>query len=330
MIGFMLILALILALILLAIPHLIWFLLFLFGKIFGFHPAYSAFGLTALGLVVLCWSIMAYGYFIGRWQSRVTSLDYVNNTIPASFNGYKIVHISDLHLSTFDDNKKKLKIIVDKINGLEPDLVCFTGDLVTEGVKEAEPYIDDLRRIRAKDGIVSILGNHDFMIYSFRGRPPAERDEEVDSLTVFERERLGWILLRNENRVIERGDDKITIIGVDNQNCADQGFHTLSRGDLQQAMNGTDGFRILLTHDPSHWNCEVVPDTDIPLTLCGHTHAAQIRIFGWTPAKWVFDQTDGRYDQDGQTLYVNIGLGCTLPLRLGAKQEITLITLSQN
>ncbi|MBP5473343.1 MAG: hypothetical protein J6X92_01120, partial [Bacteroidales bacterium] len=113
MIGFMLILALILALILVAIPHLIWFLLFLIGKIFGFHPAYSAFGWTALGLVVLCWSIMAYGYFIGRWQSRITSLDYVNNSIPSSFNGYRIVHISDLHLSTFDDNKKKLKAIVD-------------------------------------------------------------------------------------------------------------------------------------------------------------------------------------------------------------------------
>ena len=92
-------------------------------------------------------------------------------------------------------------------------------------------------------------------------------------------------------------------------------------------MEGTDGFRVLLSHDPSHWTSEVVPDTDIQLTLSGHTHAAQIRIFGWTPATVSFVETDGRYDREGQTLYINIGLGCTVPFRIGARPEITVITL---
>lgn len=114
---------------------------------------------------------------------------------------------------------------------------------------------------------------------------------------------------------------------MDNANFSNQGFRTIHKGDLNKAMEGTDGFRVLLSHDPSHWSAEVIPNTDIPLTLSGHTHSAQIRLFGWTPAKWSFKETAGRYDRDGQTLYVNVGLGCTVPIRLGVNPEVTVITL---
>ena len=114
---------------------------------------------------------------------------------------------------------------------------------------------------------------------------------------------------------------------VDNANFSNQGFHTIHKGDLNKAMEGTEGFRVLLSHDPSHWSAEVIPNTDIPLTLSGHTHSAQIRIFGWTPAKWSFKEVAGRYDRDGQTLYINVGLGCTAPIRLGVNPEVTVITL---
>lgn len=318
---------LVLALVMAAIPNLIWLLLYALGKITDFHVRYSAFGWTALGLAVFCIIAMSYGCFVGRWNTRVTELEYANPDIPKSFDGYRIIHISDLHLSTFDDNRKQLTRIVERINNLEPDLVCFTGDLVTIGVKEAEPYAEDLKGLIAKDGVVSVLGNHDFMLYAFKDRTVRERESAVDSLTMYEREILGWKLLRNESLSINRGADKITLVGVDNANSSDQGFRTINRADLPKALERTGGFRILLSHDPSQWEAEVVSKTDIPLTLSGHTHAAQVKILGWTPASWVFRQTDGRYDIGDQTLYVNIGLGCTVPVRIGAHPEITEITL---
>ncbi len=330
MLGMMILATLIISLVLAVVPHLLWLLIWIIGKIAGFHVGYAPFGWTALGLLLLCWLVIAYGFFIGRWRLQTTSWDYANKELPAAFEGYRIVHISDWHLSTFDDNKEKLSRIVDEINKLEPDLICFTGDLVTVGVKEAKPYKEELRRLKAKDGIVSVLGNHDFLIYSFRDRTEADRNRAVADLDTFIRDTLGWHLLRNEHWDVVRGEDTITIAGVDNIQGEGQGFRTVNRGKLSHAIAGVDHFTILLSHDPSHWMAEVVPQTNIPLTLSGHTHAAQIRLFGWTPARWMFEQTDGRYDHDGQTLYVNIGLGCTTPVRLGAQPEITVITLKKN
>jgi len=327
MVGMMLVSLLVLSLIFTAVPNILWFVAWLVAKCFHYSMPYAPFGWTAFGLVAFAWIVMAYGYFFGRFKLDVKKWEYVNKDIPAAFNGYKIVHISDLHLSTFDDSPKQLQRFVDSINAQDPDLICFTGDLVSLGVEEAEPYIEMLKGMKAKDGVVSVLGNHDFLLYRFRRDSTFDREAAVERLDNMQRNVLGWHLLRNESYVVERNGEKITIVGVDNKNCSNQGFRTIDRGDLPKAMQGTDGFRILLTHDPSHWRGEVVGQTDIPLTLCGHTHAAQVRLFGWTPASWTFRDTDGRYDENGQTLYVNVGLGCTLPIRLGANAEITVITL---
>jgi hypothetical protein len=254
----------------------------------------------------------------------------VHPDIPSAFDSYKIVHISDLHLSTFNDNPKQLQRFVDSINAHEPDLICFTGDLVTFGTSEAEPYTMILKQLKAKDGVVSVLGNHDFLIYNRKLADDEIRQSEVEALARYEREQLGWRLLRNENTVVEREGEKLTFIGVDNTVGREQGFTTINRGNLPKAMEGTGGFRILLTHDPGHWRSEVLPDTDIPLTLSGHTHSAQIRLFGWTPASWMFKEVWGRYDEGGQTLNVNAGLGCTLPVRINCPAEITLITLRKS
>ncbi len=312
------------------VPHIVWLLVLITGKICGFNVPYAPFGWSALGLAILCVLLITYGTFIGRWKYAVTCFDYSNPDVPEAFDGYRIVHISDLHLSTFNDDKQKLTELIDTINALNPDLICFTGDMVTIGKIEAEPYTADLQRLTAKDGVISVLGNHDFMLYSMGRvkRSEQEIDAEVENITRYQNDTLGWTLLRNANKTIKRGDDSITIIGVDNINSSNQGFKTISRGDLPKAMADTDGFRILLTHDPSHWRAEVVPNTDIPLTLSGHTHAAQIRIFGWTPSSWMFRETDGPYTEDNQTLYVNIGLGCTVPFRIGANPEVTVITLN--
>lgn len=309
------------------LPNVVWLVGWTVSLIGGRHLRYAPFGLTALGLALAVVLLLSYGFFIGRWRLTVRNIEYCNKDIPAAFDGFRIVHISDLHLSTFDDRPEKLEQFVERINGLSPDLICFTGDLVTLGREEAAPYTGTLKRLSARHGVFSVLGNHDFLIYERRFKTDRERVAAVDSLAAYERDVLGWRLLRNASVRIEKDWEAMTVIGVDNKNCSNQGFRTIDRGDLRKAMGGTDGFRILLSHDPSHWDAEVLPETDIPLTLSGHTHAAQLSILGRTPASLMFSRAYGRYDEDGQTLYVNPGLGCTAPFRIGARPEITSITL---
>lgn len=314
--------------ILAVVPHVVWVIAWLLGKCFGYSLSYAPFGWTAVGLVVCFWSIMAYGYFFGRWQIETIHESVPSPALPSSFEGYKVVHISDLHLSTFDGHPEKLQRLVETINAQQPDLICFTGDLVTIDTEEAMPYTDILKQMHAKDGIVSILGNHDFLIYNRTFADSAAQMAEVERLSAYQRETLGWVLLRNEHIVLHRGADSISILGVDNIHGDGQGFSTIDYGDLLRAASGTEGFRILLSHDPSHWEAEVLHHTDIPLTLSGHTHSAQVRLWGWNPASWMFRQSWGKYTQDGQTLYVNAGLGCTLPVRINCPSEITVITLT--
>lgn len=263
-----------------ALPNVLWLIGWVIGKMLDYCLPYRWFGWTALLLVVSFYLLMAYGYYIGRFNVEVKEMQYSHASIPKSFDGFRIVHISDLHLSTFDDAPEELAKIVERINGLSPDLICFTGDMVTIGKKEALPYTNVLKRLNARNGVVSVLGNHDFMIYAFRGDDEA-REESIRDFASYQTDSLGWHLLRNEHMVIHAEDGSmITILGVDNACCKHQGFKSINKGDLAKSIKDTDGFRILLSHDPSHWSAEVVPNSDIPLTLSGHTHSAQIRIFG--------------------------------------------------
>ncbi len=267
---------------------------------------------------------MAYAFFVGRFRLEVNPVRYVDASLPAPFKGYKIVHISDLHLSTFDDRPAALQRVVDSINAQKPDLICFTGDLVTIGLSEALPYTDILRRLHASDGVVSVLGNHDLLIYT--RMPEPKRQREVERLVVYEREQLGWQVLRNEHITLSRDGAHIHILGVDNCSCGSEGFRTINNGDLQAAMDGVEGFSVLLSHDPSHWRAEV-RHTDIPLTLSGHTHSGQMRIGSWSLSSLLFEESAGWYVHEGRSLYVNSGIGCTLPVRLNCPAEITVITL---
>lgn len=311
------------------LPHAIWFICWLIGKCFHYSLPYAPFGWTAVALVLCVWMLMGYGYWVGRWQTETNRVTVTSSTLPSTFDGYSIVHISDFHLSTFDGHPEHVQRLVDTINALQPDLICFTGDLVSIATEEARPYTDILKQLQAKDGVVSILGNHDFLIYNRSFADAAQQKEEVERLAAYQRDELHWTLLRNEHKVIRRGTDSLTVLGVDNIHGNGQGFSTIDYGNLSKAMTGTGGYRILLTHDPSHWEAEVLHHTDIPLALSGHTHSAQIRLFGWNPASWMFRQSWGKYTVDGQTIYVNAGLGCTLPVRLNCPSEITLITLQK-
>lgn len=330
---FIVLVPIVLALLLIFSVHFVWVLTLVIGKIFHFSVSYSPCKWTSIVLVLFAWILMAYGYFLGKFRLDVNRVDYVNSSLPQSFDGYRIVHVSDIHLSTFDNHHDVLRRFVDSVNAQNPDLICFTGDLVTIGVEEAQPFSEILKTLHAKDGVMAVLGNHDFLIYRRDFPNNSLRMAAVEDLSVFEREILGWTLLRNEHYSIVRGDDRLDVLGVDNHSCKGQGFHTVSFGDLKKATVGSSGFRVLLSHDPSQWSAEVVPETDIPLTLCGHTHDAQLRFFGWSPASWMFREHAGWYHSGTgdkrQSLYVNVGLGCTLPLRIGANAEITVIDLKR-
>jgi predicted MPP superfamily phosphohydrolase len=211
------------------------------------------------------------------------------------------------------------------INALEPDLIAFTGDLMTLGPDELYTLSDILESMKAKDGVISILGNHDYSLYA-ANTTQETKDKYRKELMEKQRE-IGWNLLLNEHAIIHRGQDSIAVIGVENTSPSQ---HFPSKGDLPKASEGTEGmFRILLSHDPMHWDDEIVGQ-DYPLTLSGHTHAMQFSIFGWSPSSLMFEQYRGLYTKGDQHLYVNIGLGETIfPARIGARPEITLITLNK-
>ena len=331
--------------VLLLSPTLVWLLCWIVARLCHHNMPFAPFAYTGLVLVLLFCGTMLYGYWYGRKQLRVTETSYTSPQVPSAFNGYKILHISDLHLSSFADSPEFLQRIIDTINAQQPDLICFTGDFVGFGVEEAIPFTNMLRQLHAKDGIMSVLGNHDFALYN-HGLTDAEKEEKVNQLTIYQRDTLHWQLLRNQSYYVQRDSAYLQIIGVDNTSCKEQGFQTINRGDLMKAIrllgdrapqksadfSGTplakgDGLQILLTHDPSHWRAEVLPTTDIPLTLSGHTHAGQVRVFGYPLSSLMFTESEGWYHSGGQSLHINTGLGCTLPVRLGVPPEITVITL---
>lgn len=263
-----------------------------------------------------------YGSLIERNTFRVKEIELTYENLPEGFKGYRIVHISDIHARSFSKREKSLQRAVDKINALDPDMVAFTGDLITMTSDELDPISAVLSSMKARDGVFSVLGNHDYCMYSDMSQ--TEKQKCLEDLIIKERE-MGWDLILNEHRIIRKGKDSIAVIGVENTSPS---RHFPSRGDLNKASEGTEGmFRLLLSHDPMHWEAEII-GKDYPLTLSGHTHAMQVSIFGWSPSSLIFKQHKGLYTEGNQSIYVNKGLGETIfPARIGAIPEITLITL---
>ena len=314
------------------LPHIIYILAKLVGLAIHLRISYRPFGYAALVLVAV-WILTAiYGNVYGRFRHEVKQVNLTFSNLPASFDGLRIVHISDLHLDGWVGHEEELQKRIDEINALQPDIICFTGDLVSLSPNELKPFIPILKQLRTnssnkRGAVYSVLGNHDYLPYTRIGL--RAREAAVKELIRMEREELGWKVLLNESDIIRRGNDSIAILGCENQSV---GAHpVIQRGDLRKALKSVsdERFSLLLTHDPSQWRKEVIPETDIPLTLSGHTHAMQLRILGLTPSKWIYPECDGLYTEGNQHLYVNIGLGGTLPWRIGATPEITLITLKR-
>lgn len=276
-------------------------------------------GLISLAVPPL---VIIYGALIERNLFKVKKVEIVCEGLPDGFDGFRIVHISDIHARSFEGREKHLQKAVEKINAQNADMIAFTGDLISMHPDELKDINGILSGLRAADGVFSILGNHDYCLYS--DMDEQSKAEALEKL-ISEEASMGWTLLLNENSIIRHGQDSIAVVGVENTSPS---RHFPSRGDLAKASDGTEGmFRILLSHDPLHWESEIL-GKDYPLTLSGHTHAMQFSLFGWCPSRYMFPQYRGLYHSKGQQLHVNPGLGETIfPARIGVRPEITLITL---
>lgn len=276
--------------------------------------------------MIIWWSAL-----VTKYSIDICDVEMKFENLPVQYDGYKIVQISDMHVGSYGCDTTFVYNVVQTINGLEPDLIVFTGDIVNRETIELLPFVTTLSQLRAKDGVISILGNHDYGDYKKWESELAKTDNM--KLMCDLQSRMGWNLLKNEHEMLYRGNDSIAVIGV--ENWGDPPFSTY--GDLHASYtNLSDSvFKILLSHNPAHWRAEVVPQSNIDLTLSGHTHAMQIELsigdYRVSPAKFRYEEWSGRYDEGEQVLYVNIGLGeVGIPARFGAIPEITLITLKKN
>ncbi len=281
------------------------------------------------GLAAIPFASILYSIFKGKYNYKVWKYTLYFDNLPKAFDGYRITQISDIHCGSFD-NYEKIRYGVELINSQKSDVILFTGDLVNNLANEVHNWKSLFATLQAPDGVFSIMGNHDYGDYSSWETTEAKQ-QNLEHLFQLQKQ-MGWQLLLNEHCYLERNGEKIALIGVENW-----GHGRFSKyGDLNKAMEGvnTEDFKILMSHDPTHWQEVVLPENkDIQLTLSGHTHGMQcgIEIPGWlkwSPSQYIYKYWGGMYEEDGKYLNVNRGFGYhAFPGRLGVWPEITVIEL---
>lgn len=288
--------------------------------------------LSQVGLVVAGIPFLAglYGMVMNAYNYQIHRVKVKLPNLPESFNGLKIVQISDIHSGSFTMKDPVMKG-VEMINAEEPDIVFFTGDIVNREYPELEDYVDIFSKIKAREGVYSIFGNHDYGGY---GRNEGDSTAVHRQHLIDMQKQMGWDLLLNEHRILQRGEDRLAIIGVENWGAS---RHFPKVGDVDKAREGLGdvAVKLLLSHDPSHWNAKVTNEhPDIDITFAGHTHGGQFGIewagFKWSPAQYAYKQWAGLYEQAGQYLYVNRGFGFLgFHGRVGILPEITVMELER-
>ena len=284
---------------------------------------------SALLVSGVLFSTLLIGIKWGRYNFKKNYQDIVINKWSKLLDNYKIIHISDLHLGSFN-NVKELEIVVEMINEENPDLVVFTGDLVNNYYHEALPYVETLKKIKAKDGKYSVLGNHDYCDYVMLKRSSKEWKDNFNNLLKLQKE-MGFELLLNEPRIIKKGNSHFNLVGVENWGAGN--FN--KDGDLDLAMNNVvdDVPTILLSHDPSHWTEQVLDSKyKIDLQLSGHTHGMQFGVelpgIKWSPAKYRYKYWAGLYRKKDKQIYVNRGLGhLGYAGRVGIMPDISILNI---
>lgn len=284
---------------------------------------------VAMGVAAVPFLGLLYGVVVNAYNYQLRKLTIKFPNLPDAFDGYRFIQISDIHSGSFTRTQPLIDA-VQMINDRKADAIFFTGDLVNNTTPEVLPYKEIFGKLHAKDGVFSTTGNHDYGDYVQWDTAEEKKQNFADLVNVHKE--MGWDILMNEHRVLERNGEKIAIIGIENWGHA---LHFPRYGKLDVAYKGTEEipFKILLSHDPSHWDAQVRPEyPDIDLMLSGHTHGFQFgvenRFVKWSPSQWVYKQWAGLYQEGKQYIYVNRGFGFLFyPGRVGILPEITEITL---
>ena len=317
---------------LIAIPKLVFMLCSVTGLTFSKllhkksakHPANNYGNLIGLICVPVIWYVVLYGSFIGFNKVEVNRQTFASPDLPKAFDGYKVVLFSDAHVGSYTArNEHVLKKAIDNINAQHPDMIVYTGDIQNTQPQDIYRHMDVLSSLKAKDGIYTILGNHDYGDYicGNTARKVANMRE-----TMSLEKQMGWTLLMNEHRYIDRGKSHIIIAGMENDG---DGIRFPQKGDIKKTLKGVDDddFVLMLEHDPSSWRRKIIPDGRAQLTLSGHTHKMQFALFDWCPMSLTGKEVNGWYTEDEQSLFVTAGLGGLIPFRFGVPGEIVVITL---
>ena len=278
--------------------------------------------LSSLGLLL-------YSSAVTPYQINVSNIDIEFDNLPKAFDNYKIVQFSDLHLGSYISGSTFIDELVDSINAQNANITVFTGDIVNRQSNEMTVYTECLKKLCSPDGVFSVLGNHDYGDY-MHWESEGMKKLDVESLVSMQ-QRMNWTILNNSHTIIRNGNDSIALIGV--ENWGDPPFKMYADLSSSYPNLNDSTFKILLSHNPAHWDAEIIDKTNIALTLSGHTHAMQcaFNIFGKyiSPAVFRYSRWSGLYtNQEKQYLYVNSGIGeVAIPARIGVKPEITVITL---
>ena len=279
--------------------------------------------LLALPLLLL-WGVFLWGTYVGFGQLEVVHLEFASRDLPEAFDGYRIVQFGDAHVGSYTGSREAiLQRAVDSINAQKADLVVFTGDLQNKEPDEILAAKPILSRIKGKDGVVSILGNHDYTMYT--GLTDAIAIGTNQGNTEGYQTDMGWRLLMNSRFRIRRDSASIVIAGLEND--GEGRFPQL--GNISSALYGVsrNEFVVMLEHDPTAWRRKILPHCHAQLTLSGHTHGGQFSLFGLSPAMFMYKEYQGMYYAGDRALYVTKGLGGVIPFRFGVKPEIAVITL---
>lgn len=294
----------------------------------GFMPERRAFvSKLALGLAAIPFASTIYGMMRGKYNYQVVKHTLYFDDLPNSFDGFKITHLSDIHSGSFD-NAEKIAYGMDLINEQESDVILFTGDIVNNTADEMDDWIPYFKSLKAKEGKYSVLGNHDYGEY-VRWKTSEEKEQNFQAIKEIH-PKIGFDLLLNESRFIEKNGEKIALVGVENW-----GTRFKKAGDLNKASENIkkEDFKILMSHDPTHWDNEVKEhENNYHLTLSGHTHGMQFGIeipgLRWSPVQYVYKYWAGIYKEFNRYINVNRGFGfLAFPGRVGIWPEITVITL---
>ena len=275
-------------------------------------------------IIILLWFILIYGSTIGFRRLEIKHVDIYSRELPKSFDGYRIVQFSDAHVGTLNGSRQwMLQRDIDSINAQRGDMIAFTGDLQNMQPNELYPIQDIMCKLKAPDGVYSVLGNHDYSYY-IKATPAIEASNEKEIISL--QRQFGWTVLLNEHRAIHRGTDSIIVAGEDNY--FDVKEHP-RHADLKKTLTGigSGAYVVMLQHEPAAWRNSILPSSNVQLTLSGHTHGGQVNIFGLRPTMIGDTPDKGLYLEGYRALYVTSGISGLIPFRFNVPGEITVLTL---